>query len=148
VALVRVRPAPARSRAPSAQLHHPVIVAVGSVRVVEVAGDEIVDMVAMRNRGVAAGLSVAVVSRVARARVGRRAGARIDAADGQRMLVDVIFVRVVEVSTMCVVGVPVVLDGRMPTLRSVGVGMSLVDLMARHRRFSFRGSIALLVGKA
>jgi hypothetical protein len=78
-----------------------VVVAVVFVRVVQVPVDQVVDVVAVRDRLVTAALSVGV-GRIA-ARVGRVA-VRMVGVDLEHMLVDVVVVRVVQVAVVQVVG--------------------------------------------
>jgi hypothetical protein len=86
---------------------------------VQVPEDHVVDVVAVRDRVVAAVRTVHVVGLVGAARVVGRARRRVGAADVERVVVDVVAVHVVEV--------PVVLDGLvaaadgMPVVAVVGV---------------------------
>ena len=58
-----------------------VIVAVGAVRVVQVAGDEVIDMIAVRYGLVAAAGTMLMLGWMAATAVRRRAGSRIGAAN-------------------------------------------------------------------
>jgi hypothetical protein len=87
-----------------------VVVAVAVVRVVEVALDQVVDVIAVRHAGVSAAGAVNVVGGVAGAAVVRRALRRVGRVDGDRVLVDVIAVDVVQVSIVEIVDVAGVLD--------------------------------------
>jgi hypothetical protein len=75
-----------------------VIVAVVAVRVVQVAVDEIIDVIAVRNRGVTASCGVDVPGSMAVACVVRRACRRVCRIDGDRALVGVIAVHHVQVT--------------------------------------------------
>ena len=109
----------------------PVVVAVIVVRVMEPAGDQIVDVVSVRHRVVSALLAVCV----RRITVGEVSVAlRVGVVDRDHMFVDVIVVNMMEVAVMDVVGVTVMLDGSVATTRPVLVGVvSFVDLV-RHGR--------------
>jgi hypothetical protein len=98
-----------------------VIVAVPVVRVMEVPGDEIVDVISVGHFGVAARRVVDVTFRVARANVRRRARARVGRGHAHSTFVDVIAVRVVKVTVVNVVDVAVVSNGGMATARAVNV---------------------------
>ncbi len=108
------------------------IVAVAVVRVMEVPGDEKVDVVSMRHFGVAAARAVHVTLRVARTNVCRRARARVGRGHGHSTLVDVIAVRVVQVTVVEVVDVTVVSNGQMATARAVNVTVLGVAHVGRH----------------
>lgn len=97
------------------------IVAVPVVLVVEVPRNQVVGVISMRHRRVAAPRAVAVVLRVATAGVRRRARRGIRPIDGDGVLVDVIAVDVMEVTVMKVVDVAVVRDRLMAAVRPVDV---------------------------
>ena len=81
------------------------------MRVVQVAIDEVVNVVAMRHGFVAATGTVDVSRFVAAAVVVRRAGIRVGGADGDAVFIDVVAVRVVQVAVVQVINVAFVLDG-------------------------------------
>ena len=112
------------------------IVAVPAVRVVQVPADEIVDVIAVRDRLVAAARAVGVTLRVSVASVRRRAVRGIACVDSDRALVDVTIVRAVKVPVVRVVGVSAVRDRGVPAAGAVGVVVLLVDPMVAHDRFS------------
>jgi hypothetical protein len=114
-----------------------VIVAVTSVHVVEVPRHEVVGVIAVGHRLVAAARAVDVGRVVDLARMSRGAVRGVLAADGERVFVDVIAVYVVEVAVVEEVLVTFVLDRGMPTAGSVNVRMVLVGLVLAH------GSLAL-----
>lgn len=97
------------------------IVAVPVVRVMEVPGDQIVDVVSMRHFGMAATRAVGVTFHVACAFVRRRARARVGRGHADSTFVDVVAVRVMKVTVVEVVDVAVVSNGRMATARAVNV---------------------------
>ena len=83
------------------------VVAVVTVRMVQMAIDEVIDVVAMRHRFVAAAgaMHVAVAVMVGGADV------RVGGADGDGVFIDVVAVRVVQVAVVQVINVAFVLDG-------------------------------------
>jgi hypothetical protein len=88
-----------------------VIVAMAAVRVMQVAVDEVVDVIAVRHRGMPATRAVYVTGFVARAGVSRRAGGRILGVDRQYVLFDLAAGdRVMQVAVVQVVDVIAVLD--------------------------------------
>ena len=97
------------------------IVAVIAVHVVQVTGDQVIDVVAVRDRRMAAAWTVDVTLRVARALMLRRAHARVRRVHGDRALVDVIAVRVMEMPVVNVVDVAGVANGLMAAGRAVNV---------------------------
>jgi hypothetical protein len=72
---------------------------------------------------------VDVISRVARAVVGGRAARRVRAADGNRVIVDMIAVRVMHVAAVQEVFVAFVLDLLVAAVRAVLMRMVLVGLV-------------------
>jgi hypothetical protein len=94
-----------------------VVVAVIAVRMVQVAVDEIVDVMPMRHRFMAAPGSVNVARLVAAA--ARRALVRILGAHFELVLVYVIGVRMMQMTIMQIINVTVVLDRSMPTVRAM-----------------------------
>jgi hypothetical protein len=110
-----------------------VVVAVVAVRMVEVAGDQVVGVVAMRHGFVATIRTVGVIRVVPRAVVVRGAVVGVCGAHLDRVLVDMVLVRVMEVAVMQVIDVTIVLDRGVAALGTVLVGVTFVDLMT-HRR--------------
>jgi hypothetical protein len=106
-------------------LQLPVQVAVVAVRVVQHASDGEVDVVAVRDGGVSAGLSVRLTA------LDRGADARAPAVDVEAVLVRVLVVRGVQVPVVQVVAVVAVRDGGVPAVRPVAMGMRAV-LAAAH----------------
>jgi hypothetical protein len=104
--------------------------------IVAVPADEIVDVVAVRDRVVAAARAVRVTLRVSVARVRRRAVRGIACVDSDRALVDVTIVRAVKVPVVRVAGVSAVRDRGVPAAGAVGVVALLVDLAAAPDRYS------------
>lgn len=88
-----------------------VVVAVPGVRVMQVPGDEVVDVIAVRYRFVTATRPVDMALGVTRAGVRRRARGRIGRVDLDDALVHVAIVDVVEVAVVEVVDVVAMTDG-------------------------------------
>jgi hypothetical protein len=97
------------------------IVAVIAVHVVQVTGDQVIDMVAVRDRRMAAARTVDVPLRVARALMLWRAVARVRRVHRDLALVDVIAVRVMEMPVVNVVDVAGVANRLMAAGRAVNV---------------------------
>ena len=81
--------------------------------------DEVIDVVAMRHRFVAAAGAMDVSGFVAVAVMIWGAGVRVGGADGDAVFIDVVAVRVVQVAVVQVVNVAVVLDGGVAAARAV-----------------------------
>ncbi|WP_277043388.1 hypothetical protein [Caballeronia mineralivorans] len=103
----------ARSR----EVNRAVVVAVIAVRMVQVAVDEIVDVIPVRHRFMAAPWSVNVARLVTAA--ARRAFVRIFGAHFELMLVYMIAVRMMQMTVMQIINVIVVLDRSMSTVRAM-----------------------------
>jgi hypothetical protein len=112
-------------------LDRTVIVAVSVVRVVQMTVDEIVSMVAVRNSLVATATAVIAAIGVAFAVLLRGAARRMSRVDGECVLVDVAFVRIMHVAVVQVVRMIVVPHGRVTAVgtvlvRMIGVGRVLL----------------------
>jgi hypothetical protein len=116
-----------RGRKASGKLKRPVIVAMVAMLTMEPALDQIIHVVAVRNRFMSAirpmGMSVASGVFPVRATIG------IPVAYCDHMLVDMPFVRVMEVTVVQIVGMSVVEDGNMAAIRAMPVGMIAMCLM-------------------
>lgn len=108
------------------------VVAVIAARMMKMAVDEVVDVVAVGNRFVATTRTVLVGRVVARAVVTVGATIRVLVADADHVFVDVLLVGVVEVAVVQVVNVPVVLDRRVPTIGAVNVVVVVVFVAVGH----------------
>jgi hypothetical protein len=108
------------------------------VGMMQMARDEIVDMVAMRHRRVTAAGSVDMSLVMRPTLVVRGAGGRINRAHLERALVHVPRVGVVQMAIVQVVDMVAVLDGGVPTVGSVLMVMVRVGLVAHDS--SFRGA--------
>lgn len=104
-----------------------VIVAMRRVRMVQVIADEVVDVIAVRNRVVPTRRTMLVRFVMPRARVVGRAPGGVRSAHSETVLVDMVSVGVVQVTLMQVIAVSVVLDGPMPAAFAVDVCMRRMD---------------------
>jgi hypothetical protein len=103
------------------------VVAVAIVLVMQVAIDQVIDMVAVRDRRVSASRSVHVVGRVGRAGMSAGAGGWVLSRDLQDMLFDhSVEGRVMQVSIVEVVDMSIMFDCRMPAVFSVDMVMVFV----------------------
>jgi len=103
------------------------VVAVAIVLMVQVAIDQVIDMVAVRDRGMSASRSVHVVGRVGRAGMSAGAGGWVMSRDLQDMLFDhPVECRVMQVSIVEVVDMSIMFDCRMPAIFSVDMVMVFV----------------------
>jgi hypothetical protein len=109
-----------------------VIVAVAAARVVQVAIDQIVRVVAMRNSLVPATGAVLVSRVVSAAAVTGGAVGGVRAADRDGVLVHVVAMGVMEAAVVEIVRVPVVLHGGVTAAVAVLVLVLLVDLVIAH----------------
>lgn len=109
------------------------VVAVVSVGVVEMVVDQVIDVVAVRDGGVAAVGPVGVPRLVGGASVIRGAVIGVARANRERVLIDVVSVGMVEMTVVQVVDVVVVPDRDMPASRTVLVLVPSVDLVVSHR---------------
>ena len=96
----------------SSRRHGPVVVIMIAMRVLKAAADQVVNVVAVRHSLVAAGWAV-LMRRFALIR--RRTSRGISVARLDDMLVDMTFVRMVQVPVMQVVDMVAVANGGMPT---------------------------------
>jgi hypothetical protein len=114
-----------------------VVVTVALMGVMQVAGDEVVDVVAVRDGLVSAALAVDMLRLVRRAVVAGPAVVGVVAVDLELVLVHVVAMDMVEVAVVDVVGVTGVNDGRVPAVGAVDVFvMGVVKGAGRHDDFS------------
>lgn len=105
-----------------------------AMRVMEMSVDEIVDVISVRNRFMAATGTMLMPGLVTGAEVIRRTSRRIGVTHLDHVLIDVIAVRLMQVAVVQVVDVIAVLDGDMAAAGAVNVGMTLMNSMfVRHR---------------
>jgi hypothetical protein len=102
------------------------------VRVVQMAADEVVDMIPVWHRFVTATGAMLVGRVVATASVGRRATTGVCRVDRNRVLVDVVTSRVMQVTVVEVVNMLAVLHGPMAAVCAVLVCVIRVRLMLGH----------------
>ena len=107
----------------SGQFEGPVIVAMAAVRVVQMAIDEIVYMVAMRNRLMAAVCAVDMIRSMAAALVVRSAAVRICGGDFDSVLIDMVAVNMVKMAVVQIIDMPGVVDGDMAAIAAVLVAV-------------------------
>ena len=93
------------------------IVAMIAVRVVQMATDQIVDVVAMRHRLVAASRSMPVGGVVSAAAMVRRAAIGISGAYSNDMLIDMVVMRVMQMAIMEIVGVSIMANRNVAATR-------------------------------
>jgi hypothetical protein len=122
-----------RDRADASAAHDdgPMVVAVISVRMVQMTSDQVVDVITVRNRLVATIGAVLVSSAMLPAVVLRGAAFGVDVADLENVLVDVITVRVMQMTVVQVVEMIVVLDRSMAAGRPVLMIVAGVDGVLR-----------------
>lgn len=113
------------------------VVAVTDVRVMQVPGDEVVDVIAMRNYLVTATRAVDMALGVTGAAVRRRARGRIGRVDLDDALVHVAIVEVVKVPVVEVVDVVTMADGEVAAVGAVDVIVIGMNGVA-HDFFFFR----------
>ena len=108
------------------------IVAMIAVRVMQVAVDQIVDMVTVRDGFMAAAGPVLVTLRMAAASMLRRARVGILGADIEDVFVEVVAVRVMQVTVVEIIHVVAVLHGDVSAARPVSVRVVVVNLVIGH----------------
>ena len=119
------------------------VVAVIAVRVVEMALDEVVGVVAVRDGGMSAVVAVVVLGAVAAAVVARCAGVGVVRVDGDPVLIGVALVGMVEVAVVEVVHVSFVDDGGVTAVGAVDVVVRFVCLVVAHRFLSGREHLTI-----
>ena len=108
------------------------VVAVAVVLVMQMPADEIVDVVAVRDRLVATVRPVDVVGGVAGARVARAARVRVPLVDAEDVVVDVVAVGMAQTPVLDEIDVPLMDDGHVPAAGAVDVLGAVAG--GRHRR--------------
>jgi hypothetical protein len=114
------------------------IVAMVAVGVVKVAVDQIVDMVAMRDWVVTTAWTMLVALRMAAAIMVRRATIGIGSTHSDRVLVEVILVRVMQVAVVEIVHVTLVPHCCVAAAWAMLVRMIVMDVVRCHSRLSFQ----------
>ena len=108
------------------------IIAMVAVRMVQVAVDEVIDVIAVRDRLMAAAGAVYVVLRMPAARVLRRAVARILDRYVQSVFLDLAPLGVVQVAVVQVIDVIAVLDRGVAAILAVIVIVIVLVMMLAH----------------
>ena len=111
--------------------HFTVVVAVVAIGKVQMAVDKVVDVVAVRNGLVAAVGAMSVGSVMTATVVALSAASGVCLAYLEHVLIDMAFMRAVEVAVVEVVDMIVVLDGSVAAVGTVLVGVVLVDLVVK-----------------
>jgi len=109
------------------------IVAMPVVGMVEMTVDQVVRVIAMRDRRVTAAGGVYMADGVSIARMIRRAAGWIRRVDCDRAFIDVVAVHHVQMTIVEVVDVAAVLDGEMPAVGTVNMAVAGVRGM-RHEK--------------
>ena len=126
-----------------------VVVAVAPVRVVQVAGDKIVHVIAVRHRFMAAAGPVNVARLMPRAGMLRGADGGIGSAHFDDVLVVMVAVRRMQVAVVQIIDVAAVLDGGVAAAGSVDVvmfGMGVMRVSGHGRSVGHRPAPAKQVG--
>jgi hypothetical protein len=105
-----------------------VVITVVAMGVMQMTVDEVVDVVSMGDRLMSTAGTMHMRCIVAAALMFRGAVGGVGAVDGEDMLVNVAFMRVVQVSIVQVVDVTIVLDGCVATIWAVGVTVVSVNV--------------------
>lgn len=99
------------------------IVAMVAVRMMEVAVNQIVNMVAMRNGGMPAIGAVNMLRSVFGGGKSRRAFVRVGRINGNRVFIHMVLVRMMKMAVVKVIDMPFVLDGGVPAAGGMHVRM-------------------------
>jgi hypothetical protein len=100
----------------------------------QVAAHQVIDVIPVRHRLVAAARTMNVIGGVAGTRVLRRAAIRVCRGDRKHVFVDMIAMHMVQMAVMQIVDVTVVADRNMAALRSVPMVVVIVLQAIRHDR--------------
>jgi hypothetical protein len=119
-----------------------VVVAVIAMRMMQVAFHQIIGVIAVRDRFVAAAGAVAMFFVVASAIVARSTCRGICSADGQPVLLDTGFGHMVQMAVMEIVYVSVMFDACVAAIRPVLVSVSLMLSGHSHCSFYFESAHA------
>jgi len=104
---------------------------------VQMAGDQIINMVSVRHRLMSAVRAMAMFGLMPFAAMGGGASRRVLRGDTEPMFIDMVAVRMMKMSVMEIIDMTVMEDGQMPTVRSVLMGVMLMDGVVAHRRTPF-----------
>lgn len=123
------------------QPHGPMVVAMGFMGEVQMAGNQIIHMIAVGNSLMATGGAMAVARLVTATTMGRRAGGRILLRDVQTMFIDMVAMEVMQVAVMQIIRVAVMKNGRMAATGPMLMAMLIVNRVIAHGGSSFRGRL-------
>jgi len=104
---------------------------------VQMAGDQIIDMVSVRHGLMSAVRAMAMSGLMPLAAMGGGASHRVLRGDTKPMFIDMVAMRMMKMSVMEIIDVTVMEDGQMPTVRSVLMPVMLMDGMIAHRGTPF-----------
>ena len=107
--------------------NRPVIVAVIAVRMMEVSVNQVVNMIAMRDGGMAAVWPMNVLRRMPRSSKPGRALFRVHSADGNRVLVHMIAMRMMQMAVMKIIHMAFMVDGCVAAAGAMDVRMVRVS---------------------
>jgi len=124
------------------------VVAVAVVHVVEVAIHEIVDVITVGNSFVAAAFAMDMAGFMTAAHVPASAIGGVRGGYGNRMLVEVPFMRVMQMAIMKIVDMTLVDNGRVSAARAVDVVVIFVDVMIHFCAFLFTGMFSVECARA
>lgn len=113
---------------------------------VQVAGDQIIDMVSVRHCLMSAVRAMAMSGLMPIAAVAWRASRRVLGGDVEPMFIDMVAVDMVQVSVVQIVGVAVMCDGRMAAVSPMLIAMLIMNGVVVHCRTPFvsRASCSVL----
>jgi hypothetical protein len=105
----------------SGDLNRPVVITMVAVRMMKASTNQVVNMVAMRDGGMAAIRTVNMLRVVPVRTVGAFIGIR--GTDGKRVLVHMIAVRMMQMAVVKIIHMAVMFDSGVPATRAVNVSM-------------------------
>lgn len=115
------------------------MVAVIAIGIMQVSGDEVVNVITMRNSLVAAIFAMLVVCVVTATSVSLGTGGRVGSGDSKNVLINMSIMKRVKMAIMKIIDMVHVPDCNVAATRTVLVGMVFVDLMsATHEFISFQ----------
>ncbi|WP_437895063.1 hypothetical protein [Sorangium sp. So ce124] len=118
------------------------VIAVIAVRMVQVRADEVIEMIAVGHGLMAAACPVRVRLLVVGACMARRARVRVLLADREHVLIEVIAVRMMQVSIVQVIDVVLMTQRLMSTSLPMNMGVRFMCLVVVHRLASFPSMLA------
>jgi hypothetical protein len=131
-------------RKPLSDPYSAVVVAVGIMRKVEVAVDEIIQVISVRNGFMAATGPMAMTRLMCLTTMSGRAGDRVRRAHGEDMLIHMVFMQVMKVPVVQVILMVLVVDDTVAAMRPVLVPVGVVNLMSGHALSSARSLVMSL----